>query len=852
MLAAGAVIPAFGAEKSNHYHDDTPLSAHHSIYSDIFIHKWLDAPRDGFKPIPLEEQLKISDTAIAHWRNEVNTRTNADEIAKACNTLGLSLFYRDRYEEAEEVFRKERDTAKWQQLQSEGWYRLAEAQLGAGKTNECIATLKKFIELDLKCGCYYNGGRSKYPDYYYTTPHILYWLEGEEHWMDDLKMPRGTDNKAFPEAQKATYTDEYVPTPRIDIVLRGVKESDPRIRLLKQKLRHRGFEFTVNAPKGGYPLAIALDPEARVAKKEGYTLAATKEKCVVKSRDLQGVLWGIVSFLQILDVEKKAMRVCDIEDWPDCPRRGYYGREWPSSCEFAVFNKMNYITHKPNYFRYAEYTPFNILLVKNECEMFSGFGLEFYGSFVTYTLDLAWPVCWNVTVAMQIEEMKKWASYGVNVYYPYDDDRYVEATTYTPEERATGLKPSETDAKRIAFIYNEVKKEYPNFKMQFCPPFYWGPTKGHPYPDDRNKYLKSIAEHLPKEIDVIWTGERVGSLWKRERDCLWFSGMIGRKPSLFQNKTGPHGYQSYVNDRTPWDKWYYPGFVTRDMAGIQKNADTPTECPQISSLADYLWNVKAYDAERAIRRGVNNYLGAGVFEALDPAWKILCYYDKFHSYGRVIDNMRWETVEQVDKDYETAVAATAKARKLVNNDWLFEHGTGVWNMMVGCLGAVRNWKRAHPNPRLGLSNEFARVEADAVALAKYRKGRDVLIDGYDFRDTGTILFPNQNFKAVANSRVAALMCPQRSMWVEFDWTRATSQRTTLKLAAYEDFRALKVVLNGETIHDGALKVIEAKGDRPKSAEVPIRAGLLKKSGNRLEITNPNAGNVDIVYAIIST
>ena len=59
------MIPAFGAEKSNHYHDDTPLSAHHSIYSDIFIHKWLDAPRDGFKPIPLEEQLKISDTADA-------------------------------------------------------------------------------------------------------------------------------------------------------------------------------------------------------------------------------------------------------------------------------------------------------------------------------------------------------------------------------------------------------------------------------------------------------------------------------------------------------------------------------------------------------------------------------------------------------------------------------------------------------------------------------------------------------------------------------------------------------------------------------------------------------------------
>lgn len=37
ILVAGVVIPAFGAEKSNHYHDDTPLSAYHSIYSDIFL-----------------------------------------------------------------------------------------------------------------------------------------------------------------------------------------------------------------------------------------------------------------------------------------------------------------------------------------------------------------------------------------------------------------------------------------------------------------------------------------------------------------------------------------------------------------------------------------------------------------------------------------------------------------------------------------------------------------------------------------------------------------------------------------------------------------------------------------------
>lgn len=60
-------------ETLKYYHDSTPLNAYHSIYSDIYIHKWLDAPHDGMEPIPAGT-LKSGD-------NELVIRNDCAEIS---------------------------------------------------------------------------------------------------------------------------------------------------------------------------------------------------------------------------------------------------------------------------------------------------------------------------------------------------------------------------------------------------------------------------------------------------------------------------------------------------------------------------------------------------------------------------------------------------------------------------------------------------------------------------------------------------------------------------------------------------------------------------------------------------
>ena len=867
LLAAMAAFPLYAQEVENdlpterktvrnesYYHDDTPLNAVHSIYSDIFIHKWLDAPHDGMEPISQAAQDKISDTYLAHWRQEAETRTDADAKAKAFGNLGEGLIYRERWAEAEAVYSNMLATAKSQQYLSQAWNGIAEAQLGAGRKDDALRTIREFASKKLKSGGYYNGGRSRHKSYHGVIFHAKYWLE-PERWMDDLKMPRYTGNRAFPEAQKANYSDTFVKAQAIDLYLSAVDVRDARVRLLAKKLKSRGFKLNGGAGRGsGYKLEIALDPNAKVEKKEGYTLVATRNGCKIAARDKQGVLWGIVSFLQILDPGTKKMRVCEIEDWPDCPRRGYYGRTWTSSCEFAVFNKLNYITHKPHYLSLAEHTPFRVFCTAEECKAFSDFGLEFYGGCGNYTMDVAWPVCWRVSVAMQIDELKKWAKLGLNVYYPYDDARYWESSTYTQEERDSGLKPSETDAKRIAEIYNAVKAEYPNFKMQFCPPFYWGPTKGHPYPDDRTKYLKSIAEHLPKEIDVIWTGERVGSHTKHQRDCLWFAGLIGRKPSLFQNKTGPHNYLSYVNDRTRWDKWFYPGFVSEDMAGIQKNSDTPGECPQITSLADYLWNVKAYDATRSIKRGLDNYAGKDVFETLEPAHKILCEYDRYHKYGTVTDSMRFKTLEDVMADEKVVREATAKAKGLMVSTNQFNRGMGAWNRAAGWMKGIVAYKRKHPDPWAEERKFIANDMKDAETQCGYKPdSADIFYTGIAFCDLYGFYIPSKSkrdWHPIATSRVVGRLSPGQTAFVKANLKAAPKGPVKAFIGAYTSLSKFQVLVNGEVGFDGKVKPTKGEQGAPLFVELELPANLFKRGENIVTLKNAGRGETHIVYMVL--
>lgn len=808
-----------------HDADEVPVCIH-SAWCSGFQRRWRDVPTDSLEPLAQDKCDEMSDRYIAKCQAEADAHPRD---ARRWLDLGDALIFRGRWEGAEVSYSNAlahlpaRDYDRARAL-----YCLAESQFGAGRTNDCIATLEELKGLRIATAL-----RGK-PNYSAWAGWAHGYLTGASP--DRLGLPRDTGFMAFPEAQRTEYSDTFSKCPEITVNLEGVSRDDARVTLiLEKKLLARGFKC-VFGKSGAYTLTIALDPKARVDRPEGYSLDAGADGAEIRARDLQGVLWGIVSFIQILDPEAKRMRHCSIDDWPDCPRRGYLGSFWGDCTEFTVFNKMNCVTHQGHVLTDGRYTPLNMLQAATMAREFKSLGLELYYGFLTYTQNMGWPYCWDSFLGMQIEAGKKIAALGAGIYYPNDDCRY---DTLTKEDEATGLKPSDYDATHLVRWHDAIKAEYPDFRFQYCPPFYWGPDARHPYPDDREKYLRSLRS-LPPETMVCWTGGRVCTYRKSPSSVKWYTDLIGRRPILFQNRTGPHNRLSYIVDKTDWNGWHYPGFFENDVCGYQKNSHTPMECPQITSLADCLWNVKAYDMERSIRRGLGQYVGDGLYDALAPALDALSWFDRYE-YGQVTTAVRDEDVEEVERRVKVVREATDKAIALVGRGKMNE--MGAWMRGLGWAEGILKAVRNPPDFRARHADWLRKTLAVATSSGYDKVVGDILLDAIDFHDASAEVFPElKKTGGKKGSYLAASVGEGGTAWAKADFpAKPEDGECRLVLYAQGACPEIKVALNGSVLHDGR-NPCNRGWDGPYSSHVwTFPSTILAKGANELRITHKGGG-----------
>ena len=839
-------------EKKNPYLlKSNPPTAIFGIYSDLNRIRWLTVPPDSTKGLDQKKCDEISDTYIAHCLKLAKEATEKKD-RNACDKwadYGWALMFRSRWDDAIKAYEMSISVASNnQQSVARALYEIADCHFGAGREEEAKKTLHDLVSRNYKTGGW--AGRHRLTNWNFVAGQALHWLDGNS--LNGLSLPRWTGCRAFPEPQKSEYFDKYTAAPKVTVKAVGIAPDDARFRFFRRKLNLRGVE---TPEKGGYVVEVALDPAAPVDKPEGYTLKSGEKGAVIRARDRQGVLWGLVSFLQIYDWDQKRMRHASLEDWPDCPKRGYLGRCCVDECEFMLFNKMNITTAKPNFISQGIYTPLNLYKTKCMAREFNDLGLELYYGFAPFTMDLCWPLCWNVFLEMQVENAKIWASCGVGIYYPYDDARYWD-DVYKQEDKDTGRKPSDFDVEHLLKFYTRVKAEYPDFKMEFCPPFYWGPSAGHPYPDDRTKYLKSLQK-LPNEVSIFWTGERVGSHRKNKAHRDWYANLIGRSPSLFQNKAGPHYYLSYVLDEMPWDKWYYPGFVSEDMRSIQKNSDTPQDYPILSTLADYLWNVKAYDRQRAVERGLDQYAGKGVYATLKPAYDKLCHLDAY-KYGRIHSGVLHENLAEWEQASQEIHEATEKAREIAGPRVM--RGFGSWETALRWFDGVVKYIRKPPDyhkkyagPYAVLKEHLAKDEKTAYDETK----GDIFIDPlYDMLGVAAEPYPSTKKQPILpTSSVAACFYENCCARFSFKLEKVPAEGMKLWLSGVSTGypKTFSVELNGETVYAGVNPFFVRGG---RGAWTTVGFDLPAKNlvkGDNLVVMRNNSGSgypIWIEYAVV--
>jgi len=627
----------------------------------------------------------------------------------------------------------------------------------------------------------------------------------DEPDLDYLKLPFHTGAKAFPKPQHATYTEGSVPLTKVALALGGgLAADDVRIRLLKTKFTRFGIAFADKAP---FTIRIGTGTEPKApGRPEGYTLTVTRTGAVINGHDTQGVLWGIVSLIQLVDREgEPRVRICDILDWPDTARRGFLQGYWKDALEYMLFCKMNTVVSQqgvqitgPVYYR--PWSPLQREICRNVSAAFTAFGMKHYYGIRHVTMYPKLPLSSKRTLGLHVRLCSEIARHGGHVYLPYDDGRY---PLHEADLKAFGCGAN-MDAKYVTRLFRAVRKKYPGFHLVFCPPFYWGPDAAASYPEPREPYLKSLGEHLDPGVEVFWTGPRVKGYSKDKEQVAWYANLTKRKPMIFQNGTGPHNLLSYITDETPqWKTWHYDGFFENDIEAYLKNSHMGQEAPQTTTLADCLWNVKGYDAAASIRNGVAMLYGRDMFDILDVANKALTYLDKY-KYGAVTP----EAVTEIPEiERRVKIAEEAYAKGLAYNAFSLENFPGA--LARGVVFAKRLLHGAKNAP--DFFTKYKKDLDETRALARKEVGidtakGDILRLPIGLRGGTLIVYANRCPKRFATLlRGQRTPIPRTTTSFECD-PFPPSGAYELHLSAQDDDAEapcdIRIAVNGTVVHEG--------------------------------------------------
>ena len=504
-------------------------------------------------------------------------------------------------------------------------------------------------------------------------------LSDPEADLDLFKLPHSQDGKPFPMPHEAKYGEAKVSLAKVEVQFRTngtsvtdetcpgsparpVSPEDPIVRLLKKKLSRFGSKFE----KGGTKIEIAISPSAPVDNPQGYSLDVAKSKVSIKARTRLGALWGVVSLIQCVDRGALNVSECAIRDWPKLARRGTLAHWDPGYLEFALFNKMSSITFSTPDDRYS-FSPLEKEAYRISAARFREYGIEAYYTIRSVAMLPILPLSSPRTQRLQRTWARFFASIGMGISFQFDDIRF---PMHPLDVKAAGAAAN-LDAKYLTKLYRETKKDFPDFIMEFCPPFYWGPDSGSNYPEPREPYLKSLGEFLDPAIDVHWTGGSVGSWNIQPEKVKWFVDLVGRKPAIFHNGNciGQHNYIQYGAD-TQGFKASHCREIFDLIAFFKLNTSRFAEATEVGAAMDWCWNPDAHDPDVAVRRTVDMLEGPGVYGILHDATPSIAYFDKY-KYGQPRSELFAEDQSDLDKRVADAEDAWKKVLAIANNGGMF-------------------------------------------------------------------------------------------------------------------------------------------------------------------------------------
>lgn len=535
------------------------------------------------------------------------------------------------------------------------------------------------------------------------------------------RMPYYTGS-VLPTPQRAAYRDVFVPLDGASLLLGdGLTPDGPHLKLLQARVEAVGGSLSIVDGIGSSgSVCIALGPCRDLSdaladrpvpeREQGYRMdtVRTDGKAIVALRghDRLGLLWALSSFVQLLRVHdgKAVVREADIVDYPSTANRGFIAGNWPDGAYYSIVFKFNKPVFQsalvprdvPRSERAHAWrkppTAQVVQDIRTMGELLTPFGIQWYAGFNpihgTPEQKVRSDDEEDFQAALRLSRLV--AAAGGHLCLKYDDNRF----PIHPDDIKRFGTGREADIYFINRLFSAVRKEFPRFRILFCPPFYWGPSAPTMYPEPRDDYLFALGRRLPKEVEIFWTGPRVKSGVVKPEYVEWISARLQRKPVYWQNSFGmPHSYgYHYATDPVPtWQEWTYDGFLER-VDTYMLNSMMPNYCAANGTVADFCWNPEQYDPQRSIEQACSKLVGDDAYRMLIRLNEAMCWFDKFGlrqtpAAARLLPEMaaRLEAVNTIWNDVKTT------------NLWAVERWTG----MAGHVHQLnRFYQRLKRNPRL--------------------------------------------------------------------------------------------------------------------------------------------------------
>lgn len=336
-----------------------------------------------------------------------------------------------------------------------------------------------------------------------------------------------------------------------------------------------------------------------------YKLVAQQGKLVIIGHDARGTFYGMQTLRQLLDADANPADLPAVEvlDYPDVAFRGvvegFYGTPWTHENRLSQF--VFYGRHKMDTYIYGpKDDPFHSSpnwrkpYPEKDAERIK----ELASVARANKVNFVWAIHPGKDIKWTPEDYKAvkdkfQAMYdlGVRSFAVFFDDIGGEGTK--PDKQADLLN----------WLNREFVKQKPDVTpLIMCPTEYnksWSnPKKG--------TYLDILGETLDPSIHVMWTGDRVIADMNQP-SLEWINQRIKRKAFIWWN----FPVSDYVRNHLLMGPVYGNTADVGDMmSGFVSNPMERAEASKVAlyGVADYAWNVKAYDSNKAWEAGIKEVI----------------------------------------------------------------------------------------------------------------------------------------------------------------------------------------------------------------------------------------------------